>query len=174
MADKKVNHIVMNGVNILDLRSDTVDAEHLAKDFTAHDASGNIITGTMQSSGVPIPDPIVAGNTPVWADMTLHTRTGAGTTVYYSFVADRAGTYRIQTPVGAEAYRADINAKILKNGNVLATFEPTLNNLSTVLSVDEPLSVGDEIKVSLTSAASRPFTSFGLIISIEWHNTFVE
>ena len=34
---------------LIDLTADTVTADKLAKGYTAHDMSGNIITGTMES-----------------------------------------------------------------------------------------------------------------------------
>ena len=48
MAISKVNY----GSNVLmDLTGDTVDAEHLAEGYTAHDKTGVLITGTMTSGG---------------------------------------------------------------------------------------------------------------------------
>ncbi len=47
MPNQNINHLVINGETRLDLRSDTVDAAHLAQGYTAHDASGAAITGTM-------------------------------------------------------------------------------------------------------------------------------
>lgn len=46
MANEHVNHLVINGVTKLDLRSDTVTAGTLAQGYTAHDKSGALITGT--------------------------------------------------------------------------------------------------------------------------------
>lgn len=51
MPNQYVNHVVINGQTKLDLRSDTVDASHLAQGYTAHDASGAAITGTMSGGG---------------------------------------------------------------------------------------------------------------------------
>lgn len=41
------NVVVVNGSIVMDLRSDTVDAAHLASNYTAHDASGATITGAL-------------------------------------------------------------------------------------------------------------------------------
>lgn len=46
MANEHVNHLVINGVTKLDLRSDTVTPSALAEGYTAHDRSGAPITGT--------------------------------------------------------------------------------------------------------------------------------
>lgn len=44
---KHVNKVVYNNEVLVDLTQDTVNPAKLAKDFTAHDKSGAIITGTM-------------------------------------------------------------------------------------------------------------------------------
>lgn len=41
------NVVEVNGSIVMDLRSDTVDAAHLASNYTAHDASGAAITGAL-------------------------------------------------------------------------------------------------------------------------------
>ena len=46
-----VNLVVINGTTKLDLTADTVAAETLKKGYTAHNAAGDVITGTMESSG---------------------------------------------------------------------------------------------------------------------------
>ena len=45
------NKITVNGKTLMDISSDTVDAEHLMQGYTAHDASGNKIVGTASGSG---------------------------------------------------------------------------------------------------------------------------
>ena len=47
MPNEYVNHVVINGVTKVDLRSDTVTAATLAQGYTAHDGSGKAIVGTM-------------------------------------------------------------------------------------------------------------------------------
>lgn len=42
-----VNNIKINGETVLDLMSDTVTAETLLKGYTAHNKSGNKITGAL-------------------------------------------------------------------------------------------------------------------------------
>lgn len=51
MPNEYVNHVVINGVTKVDLRSDTVTADKLAQGYTAHDASGQAIVGTMTGGG---------------------------------------------------------------------------------------------------------------------------
>lgn len=51
MPNAYVNKVVANNETKLDLTGDTVDAAHLAQGYTAHDASGAQITGTMSGGG---------------------------------------------------------------------------------------------------------------------------
>lgn len=44
-----INKVVYGTTVLVDLTSDTVDAPHLAKGCTAHDAGGNLIVGTLDS-----------------------------------------------------------------------------------------------------------------------------
>lgn len=46
MADKKVNKVVYGGTVLIDLTGDTVTADKVLKGYTAHDKSGETITGT--------------------------------------------------------------------------------------------------------------------------------
>lgn len=46
MANEKVNKVIYGGNTLIDLTSDTVEATSLLSGVTAHDASGEIITGT--------------------------------------------------------------------------------------------------------------------------------
>ena len=46
-----VNLVVINGTTKLDLTADTVTAATLKKGYTAHNSAGDLITGTMESSG---------------------------------------------------------------------------------------------------------------------------
>ena len=55
MANPYVNKVVINGETKLDLSGDTITADKLAEGYTAHDASGAPITGTMTGGGVEPP-----------------------------------------------------------------------------------------------------------------------
>ena len=46
MADKKVNKVVYGGTVLIDLTGDTVTADKVLTAYTAHDKSGETITGT--------------------------------------------------------------------------------------------------------------------------------
>lgn len=47
MANPYVNKVEVNGSAIIDLTSDTVAASHLESGYTAHDASGATVIGTL-------------------------------------------------------------------------------------------------------------------------------
>ena len=42
-----VNHVIINGETVVDLRGDTVSADKLLSSATAHDKTGAAITGTV-------------------------------------------------------------------------------------------------------------------------------
>lgn len=47
-----VNHVIINGETVVDLRNDTVSADKLLKSVTAHDKTGAAITGTVSFATV--------------------------------------------------------------------------------------------------------------------------
>lgn len=49
-----ISKVVYGATVLVDLTSDTVDASHLAKGRTAHDAGGNLIVGTLRDNNLLI------------------------------------------------------------------------------------------------------------------------
>lgn len=47
-----VNHVIINGETVVDLRNDTISADKLLKGATAHDKTGAKITGNVTFSTV--------------------------------------------------------------------------------------------------------------------------
>ena len=47
-----VNHVIINGETVVDLRNDTVAADKMLSGYTAHDKSGAKITGNVTFSTV--------------------------------------------------------------------------------------------------------------------------
>ena len=47
-----VNHVIINGETVVDLRNDTVSADKLLKGATANDKTGAAITGTVSFATV--------------------------------------------------------------------------------------------------------------------------
>lgn len=56
-----ISKVVYGATVLVDLTSDTVDAAHLAKGCTAHDAGGNLIVGALEQQGS---DNLLSGITP--------------------------------------------------------------------------------------------------------------
>lgn len=50
------NKVIYGGNTLIDLTSDTITADKLAQGYTAHDRTGTVITGTMDSSSILIED----------------------------------------------------------------------------------------------------------------------
>lgn len=176
MSNPYVNHVVVNNDTIIDLRSDTVDASHLAQGYTAHDKSGAPITGTMAESGggIPAPNPISAGDTPVWMDITTHivnNKSGA----YYSFAPKKAGTYKL-TAILQTMGTQGLTANIRKNGTNIATASfTTLYSASSycILQTSQSLTTSDTITVYIATIRKTSYiAAHGLIASIDWDNGF--
>lgn len=176
MANQYVNHVIFNGSDVIDLRDDTVDAAHLAQGYTAHDKSGAPITGTMAESGggIPEPDQITAGDTPVWMDMTTHIVNNKSGT-YYSFTPKKAGTYKL-TAILQTMGTKDLTGNIRKNGTNIATASfTTLYSASSysILQTSQSLTTSDTITVYISTSRSTSYiASHGLIASIDWDNSF--
>lgn len=49
-----INKVTLGENTLIDLSGDTVSADKLAEGYTAHDKTGNPITGTMTASGISI------------------------------------------------------------------------------------------------------------------------
>lgn len=47
-----VNHVIINGETVVDLRNDTVAADKMLSGYTAHDKSGNQVTGNVTFASV--------------------------------------------------------------------------------------------------------------------------
>lgn len=96
-----VSKVVYGGDTLIDLTGVTVTPSVLAAGSTAVNAAGDLIEGTASLAGagsVALPDPIVAGDYPVYGlttsqkiDSTDYTDLGV-----YVFTVNRPGTYRFK------------------------------------------------------------------------------
>ena len=63
-----VSKVVFNGETLVDLTADTVVAEALAEGYTAHDAAGNAVVGTLVANGSDCKEATIAANSWVSGD----------------------------------------------------------------------------------------------------------
>lgn len=47
MANQYKNKVIYNGIVLIDLTNDTVEADKLASGYTAHKSDGSLVTGTL-------------------------------------------------------------------------------------------------------------------------------
>lgn len=92
MANQHVNKVQFGSDVLIDLTSDTVDAAHLATGYTAHDASGALVTGTLDS---------VTGSVYQDADGYLVVDEGESTAPQGNVSITANGTYDVAEYAGA-------------------------------------------------------------------------
>lgn len=95
-----VNKVEINGVVKLDLTADTVTAAKLAQGETAHDASGELITGTMTAPQLQIVVTTSAGAT---VTATKGSKTVSGTadaSGNCTLTVDETGTWSVSSVLG--------------------------------------------------------------------------
>lgn len=172
-----VSKILYDGVGI-DLTADTVDAAHLAKDYTAHDKNGNIITGIMTSGGgIPEPSPITAGDTPIYFTNEYIGAHGTSAETQNLYTIEKSGTYTIKCVFGATANTCTAQIRV-NNTNQHSVSWSTIGSTGTagyheLSDFDLTLSAGDIISVYLLSGSSTRgcwIQSFALCIN--WDNGF--
>lgn len=134
------------------------------------------VTGNYEGSGGSgsIPSPIVAGDTPVWCDMTTHIVNGKSGT-YYSFTPKKEGTYKL-TAILQTMGTQGLTGYIRKNGTNIATASfTTLHSASSyaILQTSQSLTTSDTITVYISSGRTTSYiAAHGLIASIDWDNGF--
>ncbi len=103
-----VNKVEINGVVKLDLTADTVTAAKLAQGETAHDASGELITGTMVAPQLQIVVTTSAGAT---VTATKGSKTVSGTadaSGHCTLVVDESGTWVVTATAGGYSDTTDV------------------------------------------------------------------
>lgn len=172
-----VNKVIYDGNTLIDLTADTVDASHLAQGYTAHDKSGATITGTMSGGGgIPEPNPITAGNTPVYSVYETVIATGTTAKTAYSYTVKKAGTYRIKASFTAS--NKDTTAQIRvnnvsKKGATWTQSGSLSNNFHCDLSVDVSMSVGDVVTCYLLAGSTRRgVEAHAMDVCINWDTGF--
>ena len=118
-----VNKVEINGEVKLDLTADTVTAAKLAQGETAHDASGELITGTMIAPQLQIVVTTSAGAT-VTATKGSKTISGtAGASGSCTLTVDETGVWTVTAASGSMSKSIDV---------VVGSAEATLNLIDPV------------------------------------------
>lgn len=140
---KMKNKVIYNGTVLVDLTADTVTPDKILVDYTAHDKSGNIITGTCNfdvNSGdatVGVAEILkgktayaagkkLTGTMPNNGAVTLTIDTIAGTVTIPQGYHDGSGTVQILSTEQAKLIAANIKQGITILG-VTGTLEPSSN-----------------------------------------------
>jgi hypothetical protein len=123
-----VNKVEINGVVKLDLTADTVTAAKLAQGETAHDASGELIIGTMTAPQLHIVVTTSAGAT---VTATKGSKTASGTadaSGNCTLIVDEVGTWTVTAATASTTKTADV---VVGTANVdLAMIDPVFGNNS--------------------------------------------
>lgn len=94
------NKIIYDKTVLLDLTKDTIQPDKLVKGYTAHDKTGELIFGTLETSdseGSSIPSDIVAGDFPVAiCNRVIKTNSTTTTATGLSMQILTKGTYRFK------------------------------------------------------------------------------
>lgn len=135
---------------------------------------------TKGGGGIPIPSPIVSGNTPVYQETSFprlgnsgstYNRFGGSDLTIAHFVCKRAGTYYLYASVGMYS-TSRFGLRFYKNGAAITTTQ--LHSASSSYLRDYgntvELNIGDTIDVYSSGGGDRWLTGF--TVSIDWDNTF--
>lgn len=154
--------------------------EDVAEGKTFTSAAGAIVTGTAKSTtGITLPDVIVAGDTPVMGVFTpKSTNSTSITELGISMTMPRVGTYRFRVPCGFSGMTGGSPVvHLYKNGSDVAQYTvPTNNTSETTATFDVECAAGDIISIWAVSSKSGYLTTTlmvsGLVACIDWDNGF--
>lgn len=178
-----VNKVEINGVVKLDLTADTVTAAKLAQGETAHDASGELITGTMTVPQLQIVVTVSAGATVTAIKGNLSV-SGTSVNGTCTLIVPEAGDWTVSATLGEETS----NSAIVHVGfsyNTSLLFIPKLNDCTweTIRDISDAgqganyWSIGDRKAVTLNGTVGAltlsNVTTYVFIIGFN-HNSSVE
>lgn len=154
--------------------------EDVAEGKTFTSAAGAVATGTAKNTtGITLPDVIVAGDTPVMGVFTpKSTNSTTITELGISMTMPRAGTYRFRAPCGFSGLVGGSPIiHLYKNGAEAAQYSvPTNDTSKTTATFDVECAAGDVIALWATSAKQGYMTTTaivgGLIACVDWDNGF--
>lgn len=151
-----VNKVVYDGDTLIDLTSDTVDAAHLLKNYTAHDKSGAAITGSCEydsktTDANATASEILSGKT-AYVNKTKITGSMSNNGANNVTVTSKSGT---SIPAGYYDGSGKAQIDSTSSTNLVAT---NIRNGVTILGVEGSLSPEDDLTVgpvSVTPTSSQ-------------------
>lgn len=151
------NKIVFGTETLVDLTSDTVDAEHLAEGYTAHDKHGDVITGTMSGGSM---------NVQVAQSLTRIASTSYSKAC--SLTCEVAGTYDVywdcfrSTTGGTSGSQLHIGSSTSGSANTSFT-NHVQNNHRTGVSIQ----AGQEVSVYVRSRSTNYYAYCGTLVIVQ-------
>lgn len=145
-----VNKVVYGGETLIDLTSDTVDAAHLLKNYTAHDKSGAPVTGSCEydaktTDATAVASEILSGKT-AYVNKAQVTGTMANNGSNNVTVTSKAGT---SIPAG---YYDGSGRAVLDSSSASALVANNIRQGVTILGVVGTLSAEDGLTVGAIAA----------------------
>lgn len=165
------NKVVYGGNVLVDLTSDTVAPENLLEGFTAHNAAGDQITGTKQSTGVP--DVIKAGETPVAGSFNVKKITSTSVTDSGNTITiKKAGTYKIKVFVAVTGSKTGTLYMYRSGTQVssksLSAYSGSIQEQTVVnCEIDDTITVSAKLSGTAVNAAVYVL---GMVACIDWDN----
>ena len=171
-----VNKVEINGVVKLDLTADTVTAAQLAQGVTAHDASGEIIIGTMTAPQLQIAVTTSAGAT---VTATKGSKTVSGTadaSGNCTLTVDETGTWTLTSTLGSNSRSTTIAVGVVSADlqflNLAANFAD--NDWATIALACQANAVPDTWAVGDTKPMSIGGASYGVRIIGKMHDNYAD
>lgn len=171
-----VNKVEINGVVTLDLTADTVTAAKLAHGETAHDASGELITGTM---AVPQLQIVVTTSAGATVTATKGSKTVSGTadaSGNCTLVVDEAGEWLLTSTLGSNSRSATVAVGVVNADlqflNLAANFAD--NDWATIALACQANAVPDTWAVGDTKPMPIGGTSYGVRIIGKNHDDYAD
>lgn len=171
-----VNKVEINGVVKLDLTADTVTAAKLAQGETAHDASGELITGTMVAPQLQIVVTTSAGAT---VTATKGSKTVSGTadaSGNCTLVVDEAGEWILTSTLGSNSRSATVAVGVVSADLQLLSLAENFadNDWATIALACQANAVPDTWAVGDTKPMPIGGTSYGVRIIGKMHDNYAD
>lgn len=180
-----VNQVVINGETKLNLRQDTVTPETLLKGMTAHNAAGELITGTMIASQLQLVVTVPAGATVIATNGSKTVSGTADSTGVCTLTVPETGMWSVYATLGGQTSDTKTVSIGYSYSLTLSFVSSTLNNndWAKIKSVSDAgqganyWSIGDRKEVTLNGTVGvltlSNYTIYAFIIGFN-HNQELE